>query len=224
MKQFFLIILALLTILIGVSILPDLFREIKAKRKINKNDALTLAGLMLAIIPFALLLPNATVEFREKAYEVEEDSAAGKVVTIQLKNRQLFPVTVELEANNNIVSGNPAEKDDYEPVNELIRLDLFNPSAQIVIQPRSDQSHEGNEIVNLRLSNPSNAELGNLDEVPFTILDNDPEPEIEFSAEEYHVTEPAAEQSVTIMDIPVTLTAPSDFPVTVAYSTRLVAR
>lgn len=226
MKQFFLIVLALLTILIGVSILPDLFREIKAKRKINKNDALTLAGLMLAIIPFALLLPNASVEFTQKAYSIEEESTNTpdntKRIIIQLKNRQLFPVTVEVDTSTNVTSGNAAEAEDFENISQLIRLHVFRPSTEITFQPLPDASYEGDEVVILRLSNPTNADLGSVSEVPITIKDNDPEPEIHFSAKEYQVTEPAAEQSVTTIDIPVTLTAASGFPVTVEYSTRLI--
>ena len=223
MKQLTLIILALLTLLIGVSILPGLMQELRAKKRLEKDDAIALAGLMLALIPFALLLPNPHVEFNTAEYFIEEDeNGEGKtvLVTVQIKNRQLLPVTVQLKSDTNIPSGNPASSDDFTEVSEEIRLHVFRPSARIPFHVTADDSHEEDEAVRLVLSNASNANLGNTDKAIIHIKDNDPITKIQFSDDVYTITEPT-EQSVATAVLTATLDAPSGLPVQVDYSTRL---
>ena len=226
MKQFFLIILALLTILIAVSILPDLFREIRAKGKLEKNDAIALAGLMLALIPFALLLPNANVQFSNPTMTIPEDSEDDDpqpithTVKIELQNRQLLPVWVTVTSAQALDLDHPASKDDFTPLTERVRLTLFSPSAEIMFHTKPDKFFEENESVYLRLQDPTNAELGNTDVLHLTISNNDRKPTVEVTNPNY-ATEPPEGESVQIVDVPVTLTEAAGVPIEVSYSTEL---
>ncbi len=110
---------------------------------------------------------------------------------------------------------------DLEPV---LFLDVTLPGGLVQFQPGQtsqtipitiidDTLHEPNETIIITLSNPTNATLGANTTYTYTIIDNDPAPTVQFT----NATGSGAE-SVTSVNIPVSLNTASGQTVTVNYA------
>ena len=169
----------------------------------------------------AFLLTFSMLASRSEAFVVQFETAASSavesdapaVVKLSLSPAQLQRVMVQYQ----ITGGNATAGEDY--IGEAADAVIFNPgetSTDIVIDIVNDGVNEQNETIELKVSHVfgSGAEIGDISEHTYTILD--PRPHLQFGAARTDLVE-----RVLIIHrpavIPVILTVPTDFVVTVDY-------
>ena len=112
------------------------------------------------------------------------------------------------------VTGGTAENGkDYTLTNGTLVFEPGELSKSIDIGIIDDKLHEDNETIEVTLSNPVNAVLGKQTVHTYTIIDNDPEPTVTFTAPGQEVQENGGPAVVTMQ-----LSAVSDKDVTVPFT------
>lgn len=154
-------------------------------------------------------LAYPAVSFSSAAYSVPE--AAGTwLITVTLTHSTEEVVTVPYGAEG----GSATPGSDYQVVGGTL---TFLPGEtlrvlQLIIV--DDALNETDETINLALSEPANATLGDPSETVVTILDDDPIPAVHLDAAAYTVGESGAVITATVV-----MSAPSGKNVSVQYQT-----
>jgi hypothetical protein len=148
------------------------------------------------------------IRFEVSAYEAAEP--AGTItLTVRLDHPSSREVRVDLATDN----GTATAGTDYVAAGSTLIFAPGEITRTVAVILIDDELDEAAETINLSLSNPSHATLGSATAV-LTILDDDPEPTIQFSAETFTV-EAGSEQAI----IEITLARTSGRQVTVDYAT-----
>jgi Calx-beta domain-containing protein len=154
-----------------------------------------------------------TVQFSPAAFSVSEGSGPADIA-VGLSHISGVPVTVTYSTS----AGTATAGLDYTDTTGQI---VFNPGEALKTFPVTlvpDTLDESDETVHLALTNPISATLGAPDDqATLTILDDDPQPTVQFSASGYSVNEASSTATITA-----TLSAPSGLTVTVGYATSNV--
>lgn len=148
------------------------------------------------------------IGFETTAYDVVEPDG-----TIALTVRLDRPSNREVRVDLATEDGTATAGADYTAANTTLIFVSGQITRTVAVTVLDDDLDEAAETINLSLSNPGNATLGSATAV-LTLLDDDPEPAVQFSAEAFTV-EAGSEQAT----IEITLAHISGRPVTVDYAT-----
>lgn len=103
------------------------------------------------------------VSFSKSSYSIKEGWKA--IITVKLSKLSDKTITVDYEASD----GTAVVVDDYLPANGTITFKPLRLIKTFSVTTLNDNITEGDETINLTLSNPSNATLGNPDDAVLTI-------------------------------------------------------
>ncbi|MCL0098945.1 Ig-like domain-containing protein, partial [Dehalococcoidia bacterium] len=109
------------------------------------------------------------VMFESATYTVAEEGGEA-IITIILSQATLNPVTVEYAS---ILGGTATEGEDYTPVTGTLTFAPEDTSETFTVPITNDDIAEGNETINLELSNAINATLGTPHQAVLTIRDDE---------------------------------------------------
>jgi len=137
------------------------------------------------------------VAFSAAAYAVLEDDVSA-TVTVSLDQACAAPAQVDYATSN----GSAQSGSDYTATAGTLSWAAGDPAPQtFFVDILQDAETEGNETVNLLLSNPSGANLGDPSSAVLTIID-DENPStclVRFTASEYAVNETTSSATITVM-------------------------
>jgi len=150
-----------------------------------------------------------TVRFHASAYSVNENAGPAMIIAT-LSNESAFPVTIQVATRN----GTASSAADYAPVSRTLSFAPQMTAIAFSVPITDDTFFEGNETLTLTLSNPVSATLGSPNPVALTIVENEAQPTVQFSAATYSVAENAGPAVITV-----TLSTPSAFTATVNIAT-----
>ena len=150
-----------------------------------------------------------TVQFSSSAYSVSE-SGGTATITATLSAASSLPITVTYATSD----GNATAGSDYTAISGTLAFAPSDISQTFSVSILPDALDEEDETVNLTLSDPVNATPGTPVAATLTIVDNDPEPTVQFSAASYSMDESAGIATITV-----TLSAPSGRSVSVDFAT-----
>ncbi len=156
------------------------------------------------------ILDNDTpsARFSASAYEVNEGAGQATIaVTLDIPPWQTFTVNYATR-NGTAVAGR-----DYSAASGALTFNPGETRKTFNVTILDDDLHEAPETILLRLSDPVNGQLGAPNEATLTILDNDPAPEVRFSAGNY-----AVDETVNLATITVTLSTVSGRAASVHYA------
>jgi len=131
---------------------------------------------------------NASTSFAFSAstFSVNENGTPVKAVTITRTNGINSALSVVLQPSN----GTATAPNDFTNSHITVSFDSSETSKTVNIPIINDTLYEGNETVNLTLSNPTGGStLGTQKTAVLTIVDNDPLPIFTFSNTNYQVSE-----------------------------------
>lgn len=143
-------------------------------------------------------------------YDTEED-AGSATITVNLSETASYPITVDYSTSDGTASAGA----DYTATNGTLTLDPGDITETFSVSITDDGMLEADETINLTLSNPSNASLGNPTTATLTIAGNYV-PEASFTSATYSVVENVSSGTAAIT---VNLSQVSGDTVTVNYST-----
>ena len=125
-----------------------------------------------------------TVQFGGFSYALVENGGAVPI-QVTLSTPSDFPVTVDYATSNNTaVAGN-----DYNVASGTLSFAPGETAKTFTVTVFDDVLDETNETVTLHLSNMTNAQQGNPDEVTLTIIDDDAAPTLSFTTGSITVSE-----------------------------------
>jgi len=150
-----------------------------------------------------------TVSFSSANSSVSE-GAGTAVIQVSLSNPSAATVNVSFQSSN----GTAVAGSDYQTATGTISFAPGTTTATFVVTINEDTVDEADEVIQLALSNPSNATLGTPDSALLTIVDNDGTPSVRLSQANYNAVE--SDGSVMVV---LELSNPSMLPVTVNYLT-----
>lgn len=158
--------------------------------------------------------PLPQVQFSAPDYRVSEGDGQA-VITVELTAPSALAVTVVYTS----ADGTATAGADYTAVSDVLTIPPEQLSAAFVVPIIDDNlTNEGDETVQLALSNSINAAPGIPPIATLTIEDNDGEPAVQFSAPDYGVDEGDGQATITVE-----LSAPSAVDVTVVYATSNIS-
>lgn len=147
-----------------------------------------------------------TLQFASSTFTVDE-SQPTVAITITLFPKATKRVYVDFATSDDTaVAGS-----DYSATSKTVSIAAGGTETVVMVPIANDALDENDETFTVTLFNEDRAALG-LDEATVTILDDDPQPTVQFTAEEYFAVE--GDASATIM---ATLTGASSFEVTADY-------
>lgn len=149
------------------------------------------------------------VHFSSASYTVSE-AGGSATVTATLSAASAFTVAVNFATSDNTAKAGS----DYTATSGTLTFAPGETSKVFTVAISDDAVNEANEVVNLTLSNPTQATLGAPFTAGLTITDNDPAPTVQFGVATISKSEGAG-----TIEIPVTLSAPSGQLVSVDYAT-----
>ena len=149
------------------------------------------------------------VDFSSATYSVNEGDGT-KTINVTLSIEAWQQVTVDYDTSD----GTAEEPGDYTAASGTLTFSPGDQSESFDVTINEDALDEPNETVTLDLSNATNATIGPRDPAPLTIVDNDPQPTVDFSSGSYNVKEDAGTKTITV-----TLSSASGRQVTVDYAT-----
>ena len=153
--------------------------------------------------------PLPTAQFNSAPYNVYEN-AGPAVVTATLSNPSAFAVTVNITTSD----GTASYLSDYAAISATLNFAPGVTTVTTTVPITNDNVYEGNETVNLALSSPSSATLGTPSATTLTIVEDEPQPTVQFSGAPYSINENAGPAVVTA-----TLSGLSAFTTTVNITT-----
>lgn len=112
-----------------------------------------------------------SVEFKQGNYTVGEGDTTATVV-VELSEPWNKPITVGYATND----GTAEAPGDYGDASDMLTFAAGATSATFHVSIANDALDEPNETIDLQLSDPSNALLGDRAEATITIVDNDDPP------------------------------------------------
>lgn len=148
-----------------------------------------------------------TVAFNSATVTVNENDGTA-TISVSLSAASNLPVTV----NYGITAGTATAGSDYTATNGTLTFAAGETSKTFPVTIVADTLDEENETVNLTLSAPNGATLGTAGAI-LTIVDDDAAPTVQFESAAVSKNE-----NVDIVDVVVTLSAPSGKVVTVNYA------
>lgn len=116
----------------------------------------------------SVVVPPSTVRFSSSSYAAGEGTGPA-VVTVTLSPSSSLTVTVDYGSSD----GTAEAGSDYTTVSDTLAFAPGGTSLTFTVPITDDVEVEGNETVDLALSNPINASLGTPDQAVLTITDND---------------------------------------------------
>ena len=150
--------------------------------------------------------PPPTAQFTTATYNASE-TAGTTTITVSLSSTSTMPITVDYAT-----SGNTATADtDYGETAGTLAFAPGDSSKTFTVSIHDDSSSEGDETVDLTLSNPTNVSIGTPGTASLTIQDDEP-PVVEFSLADYD-----ADENVGVMTIEVVLSRASPVPTSVDF-------
>lgn len=132
-----------------------------------------------------------TVQFAQADYTVSE-SGASALITVTISPPSGLPVSVDYAT-----SDGSADSSDYLTTLGTLNFAPNQGQAIFIIPINQDSLAEGDETINLTLSNPVNAQLG-LANATLTIIDDDAFPTVSFEQNTYFVNEAETVALITI--------------------------
>lgn len=154
--------------------------------------------------------PPPSVRFSSAAYSVNENGGTA-TITATLSVASGSAVTVNYASSN----GTAMAGSDYVTATGVLTFAPGQTSQTFNVSITNDALEEPNETVTLTLSSPVNATLGSPNPATLTIVDNDGQPTVQFSAANYSVNENVRSAAT----ITATLSTASGSTVTVNYAT-----
>lgn len=152
-----------------------------------------------------------TVQFAQASYSVGEAIGSGvATISVTLSAPSSQEVTVDFETSN----GTATAGSDYTATSETLTFPVGETLQTVEVPILDDGTAESNEIVNLTLSIPTNAVLGDPSSAKLTILDDDGPPTVQFQPAAYVINEAAGS-----VDVKVSLSHTSADTITVDYAT-----
>ena len=166
-----------------------------------------------ALVASGNITENAfgTLQFSAATYSVDEDAGTA-TITVTRTGGSDGAVSVDYATSN----GTATAGSDYTAASGTLNwTDGDSASKTFTVSITDDSSNEGNETINLTLSNVTGgAAIGTNDDAVLTIQDDDIPGTLQFSAATYSVNEDAGTATITV-----TRTGGSDGAVSVAYAT-----
>lgn len=153
--------------------------------------------------------PPITVQFSSNNYTINEGGGAA-TITVTLSAASTQTVTVDYATSD----GTATAPTDYTSASGTLTFAPGVTSQTFSVSVANDTSAEFNENVNLTLSNPTNATLGDPYYAELVILDDDTTPIVQFSTVSYTVGESAGSAVITV-----SLFGTTNQTVTVDYAT-----
>jgi urease beta subunit len=169
------------------------------------------ATATLTIVDDDVVQPGV-LQFSTSGYSVNENGGSA-TITVTRTGGSNVSVTVHYATSD----GTATAGSDYTAASGTLTFGVGEISKTFTVPILDDTLVEGNETVNLTLSNPTGgAALGNPTTATLTIVDDDvAQPGVlQFSAAAYSVNEPDGTATITV-----TRTGGSNVPVTVHYAT-----
>ncbi len=160
------------------------------------------ASSVSATTQVAFVLPE--VRFTNIGQSISENAGQANV-EVNLSIQSGVTVSVEYAIGGNALATTAAGQLSFAP---------GETTQSFAISIVDDTFDEADETIPLTLLNPVNATLGAMTVATLTVVDDDPPPTVQFSSAAYSATENAGQ-----IVIPVNLSAPSGFTVTVEYAT-----
>lgn len=150
-----------------------------------------------------------SIAFDSGTYSTGEGDGTG-TITVTLSNPSVFTVTVDYATGD----GTATAGTDYTGISGTLTFEPGSTSDTFDVAIFEDTTDENDETVILTLTNAISGTVGTPNPATLTIIDNDGEPTINFPASEFSVGEGDGTATLTV-----TLSNPSDFPITVDYET-----
>jgi hypothetical protein len=148
-------------------------------------------------------------QFDSSDYTVDEDAATA-TITVTLSETSVQTVTVDYATSDDTATA----PQDYTAASGTLTFAPGETSKTFTVSIIDDAIDENGEDINLTLSNPDNATLGTPNSAELTIVDDETLPTVQFT-----VPDVTLDESIGTATIPVTLSNPSAFTVTVDYAT-----
>ncbi len=184
-----------------VSITDDV--KVEGDERINLHLSNPTGGAALGKQHDAVLIiiddeeePHGVLAFTSPSYDTNEDSKTATVY-VQRTSGNTGTVTVEYSTFDKTATAGS----DYTAVKGVLTFSPTQTMQSFPIPIIDDATFEGNETIDLRLSNPTGgAVLGSTQEAVLEIVDNPPPPEgiVEFAQDTYEVREDAGEATINI--------------------------
>jgi Zn-dependent metalloprotease len=138
---------------------------------------------------------TSTLAFASTTYSVDE-GGTSQTITVSRTGNSTGAASVSYAATNGTAT---AGSDYIAATGTLNWLDGEVGNKSFTVAISDDDTYEGgNEIVNLQLSSPSGAILGDIPIAALAIIDNDPAPVIAFSNATYSVSEADGSATITV--------------------------
>lgn len=149
-----------------------------------------------------------TVAFSTATYNVNENGG-NATITAQLSAASSQQVTVQYATSD----GTASAGSDYTTASGTLTFAPGETTKSFTIAVANDALDEEDEVVELALNAPTNANLGAVAGAVLTIADDDAAPTVQFES-----ASATAKENVSLVEIVVTLSAPSGKLVTVKYA------
>lgn len=151
--------------------------------------------------------PSASVQFSDVAYSTAEGGTA--TVTVTLSKPVGSPVTVDYTTADEAqtASNNPATADvaptlnDYAPSAGTLTFAAGQTSKTFSVQTHQDTEIEGDETLDVKLSNPGNAVVGAPSTAVVTIQDDDVAGSLAFDHLNYNADETDGVATITVQRV-----------------------
>jgi uncharacterized repeat protein (TIGR01451 family) len=150
-----------------------------------------------------------SIAFDSATYSADE-GAGSTTMTVTLSNPSVFTVTVDYATGD----GTATAGTDYTGISGTLTFEPGSTSDTFDVAIFEDTTDEDDETVIMTLTNAISGTVGTPNPATLTILDNDGEPTINFPTSEFSIGEEDGTATLTV-----TLSNPSDFPITVDYET-----
>jgi hypothetical protein len=149
------------------------------------DDYMTVDSVVVTGVP-------RRVDFSVSEYSVSE-SAGTAEITVELNRASDDTITVDYATSD----GSATAGEDYAAASGTLTFVPDDTEESFTVGILSDEVYEGDETVDLRLSNPSGASIGPNDPAILTINEDETLPEVNLSSPSYSVTEDAGTAIIT---------------------------
>ena len=167
-------------------------------------------GLNTATLTIVETDGKPSIQFNTSAYRINENSGVV-YANITLSGSASSNVTI----NYATASGTATSGSDFTATSGVLTFKPGDHSKLIPVSIISDSIYEPDQSFTITLSNPSsNAIIGSPGTATVTIKDDDLAPSVQFQSQSYNVSEGGA-----LAIINVSLSAPSEVPISVSYAT-----
>jgi hypothetical protein len=128
---------------------------------------ITMEGDRVVTATFEVEAPTVSVQFSDTACSAKETQGAA-IITVTLSGAASQPITVTYATSD----GTAEAGSDYAPASGVLRFEAGQTTQVFTVSLSGDTLIEGDETVNLTLSDPVGANLDTPYEATLTIVDN----------------------------------------------------